>query len=573
MQDSQETSQAEGEGPDGSDKPPHDVSLARLPKSRRNSFLNKFNLSKPSSNTPRGDAKPTARPTAPRSPSSIPLPPPEAGAFPKEPGYTKGELGHLVMQQTTIVPSTGLETPPAESPGESSSDEESWPPSASSTRPPSRANSRVPSVNYGRPTVVPANRSRRPSVSSSKSEERLKTGIVSSALPSRELPSRPSESTLTPTPSRPKPASRPPSVHSEGGHKFQLKDLLAGTPKLHRKSSARSSASSKADSDGDRRSNAGESTVSLSQKYGVCERLAIGKGATSVVRLAHKWDRSDEKLYAVKEFRKRRKAESEKEYVKKLTAEFCISSTLHHVNIVETVDLIQDENKHWCEVMEFCPGGDLYAAIKKGGMSPSEVECCFKQILTGVAYLHSQGVAHRDIKPENLFFNSKGQLKIGDYGASTVYRLPWESTVHMSTGLCGSEPYIAPEQFAGKPYDARLVDIWACGVVYYCLHFQELPWRVAQLSDPLYAAYVQACSSSNPTTAACPPTINNLSPRACRPLIRKMLDPDPKHRWTIEDIVAFPWVQGIEVCHVVEKASHVHVYARALAEAQARESS
>jgi protein-serine/threonine kinase len=102
------------------------------------------------------------------------------------------------------------------------------------------------------------------------------------------------------------------------------------------------------------------------------------------------------------------------------------------------------------------------------GMSPAEVECCFRQILSGVTYLHSQGVAHRDIKPENLFFDSKGNLKvrsfltaaimhlnahfdkIGDYGASTVYRLPWEATVHMSTGLCGSEPYIAPEQFLGK---------------------------------------------------------------------------------------------------------------------------
>lgn len=46
------------------------------------------------------------------------------------------------------------------------------------------------------------------------------------------------------------------------------------------------------------------------------------------------------------------------------------------------------------------------------GMSPSEVECCFKQILNGVAYLHSQGVAHRDIKPENLFFDTKGHLKV-----------------------------------------------------------------------------------------------------------------------------------------------------------------
>lgn len=57
------------------------------------------------------------------------------------------------------------------------------------------------------------------------------------------------------------------------------------------------------------------------------------------------------KIYAVKEFRKRHKNESEKEYVKRLTSEFCISSSLHHVNIVETVDLVLDEKKQWCEVM------------------------------------------------------------------------------------------------------------------------------------------------------------------------------------------------------------------------------
>ncbi|KJA21951.1 hypothetical protein HYPSUDRAFT_139852 [Hypholoma sublateritium FD-334 SS-4] len=370
---------------------------------------------------------------------------------------------------------------------------------------------------------------------------------------------------ITPSP------KKPASVHSDKGessHKFNLKDLLASGPKLNRKSSQRSTSSKKSDSDaGDGRgkSVAGESTASLTQKYGVCQKIAIGKGATSVVRLAHKWDRTEEKLYAIKEFRKRRKNESEKEYVKKLTAEFCISSTLHHPNIVETVDLVQDEAQHWCEVMEFCPGGDLYAAIKKGGMSPSEVECCFKQILNGVSYLHSQGVAHRDIKPENLFFDTKGHLKIGDYGASTVYRLPWEATVHMSTGLCGSEPYIAPEQFLGKPYDARLVDIWAIGIVYYCLHFQELPWRAAQpSSDPLYSSYAQACANPNPTVSSCPPTINNLNPRACRSLIRKMLEPDPRHRYTIEDVIAHPWIQGIDVCHETTNAKHVHVSARAM---------
>jgi protein-serine/threonine kinase len=158
----------------------------------------------------------------------------------------------------------------------------------------------------------------------------------------------------------------------------------------------------------------------------------------------------------------------------------------------------------------------------------------------------------------------------------------------MSSGLCGSEPYIAPEQFLGKrklkpmvipitlfdhsmqlaAYDARLVDIWAVAIVYYCLHFQELPWRVAQVSDGLYAAYASACA--NPQQSATPPTINNLNPRACRSLIRRMLEPDPKQRALIDECMSHPWVQTIEVCHMVPKPSHIHVYAQSLAQAVMR---
>ncbi len=226
------------------------------------------------------------------------------------------------------------------------------------------------------------------------------------------------------------PSARPPpsQASTEASQKFTLKDLIPGAG-LGRRTSNRSASSRRSDSERGHPNGGELATASLAKKYGVCERLAIGKGATSVVRIVHKWDSSEDKLYAVKvlplslilyraivyfrqEFRKRRKNETEKEYVKKLTAEFCISSTLHHPNIVETVDLVQDEQHRWCEVMEYCPGGDLYAAIKKGGMSTSEVECCFKQILCGLEYLHAQGVAHRDIKPENLFFDSKGFLKV-----------------------------------------------------------------------------------------------------------------------------------------------------------------
>ncbi|KAH9177110.1 Pkinase-domain-containing protein [Lactarius sanguifluus] len=537
---------ADGDSQDNSEPPNRDRGLSvTSPRSRNSSHSN--DLIAPAATAPSHQKPSDLHPHVNGGVHHTQRRPSASSPHPRESGHSHKDLEPLLVAQPAIQvqasrsTTTSTSPSPTSSPSQSESNPWSAPPTRPPSRPPSQAPSRAPSMSGTRPDL---------------------SSLFSSLTKSKKDRAPP----VTPVEQSPDPRSKPPSVHSTdgGGTKFNLRDLLGPAPKLSRKSSARSSASSrKSDSEGGPKSTGGEST-GLLKKYGTCERVAIGKGATSVVRLAHKWDRTEEKLYAVKEFRKRRKNESEKEYVKKLTAEFCISSTLHHINIVETVDLVQDENQHWCEVMEFCPGGDLYAAIKKGRMSPSEIECCFKQILQGVSYLHSQGVAHRDLKPENIFFNNKGHLKIGDYGASTVYRLPWEATVHMSSGLCGSEPYIAPEQFLGKPYDARLVDIWAVGIVYYCLHFQELPWRAAQVSDGLYAAYASACA--NPQQSATPPTINNLDPRACRSLIRRMLEPDPKQRALIEECISHSWVHTIEVCHLVPKATHIHVYAQSLAQ-------
>lgn len=326
------------------------------------------------------------------------------------------------------------------------------------------------------PEPVPSGRqSRAQSVSSSRGEKKGflakmfnhepkdKAGDVSPPLtpnsdsrpPSRNPSLKRKEEPVAPSIQR-RLSERSASSVDGGGSKFTLKDLLGGNKdgKLSRRPSGSARGSDRGSTKGSEAGD-GNSTASLLKKYGVCDKAAIGKGATAVVRLAHKWDRREEKLYAVKEFRKRRKNETEKDYVKKLTSEFCISSTLHHINIVETVDLVQDEQQHWCEVMEYCPGGDLYAAIKKGGMSSAEVECTFKQILHGIQYLHSMGVAHRDIKPENLLLDGRGHVKITDFGVSDVFRMCWEKKTHMSKGLCGSEPYIAPELFEQKGELAR----------------------------------------------------------------------------------------------------------------------
>ncbi|KAI9219333.1 kinase-like domain-containing protein [Blastocladiella britannica] len=408
-------------------------------------------------------------------------------------------------------------------------------------------------------------------------------------------------------------------------------------------------------------------TGALEEKYGRCAKGFIGRGATAVVRVVHKpaeagsggggtggtgglasatspssasllasnaagqgsgiggSDGSDSSAappassesgsgggivskgavtYAVKEFRRRRKGESERDYVKKVTAEFCISSSLDHVNVVRTIDLIQDEHHHWCEVMEYCPGGDLFSAIQGGEMSDGEIECCFKQLISGVAYLHQMGVAHRDLKPENLLLDLNGHLKITDFGVSVVFQMQWEKHGHLATGICGSAPYIAPEVHIDPEYDARELDVWACGIILYTLLYRGIPWRTARTEDPNYASYQtaflafeqrqpmgfrsrkhvhlgqprpsapksSAAAAATPEAAAAAaallassqqPDVSSAEdygirrgyeaidrlPAGPRDLLYWMMHPAPKARATVADILAHPWFRSLQTCH------------------------
>lgn len=142
---------------------------------------------------------------------------------------------------------------------------------------------------------------------------------------------------------------------------------------------------------------------------------------------------ADQKTFAVKQFRKRLTHESEKDYIKKVTAEFCIGSTLHHPNIIETLDIIQENDDCFFEIMEYAPN-DMFSIVMSGMMSREEIACCWRQLLNGVEYLQSMGIAHRDIKLDNIVLDHFGILKIIDFGCSTVYKYPFESTITLTKG-------------------------------------------------------------------------------------------------------------------------------------------
>ncbi|KAK8048352.1 hypothetical protein PG994_010082 [Apiospora phragmitis] len=271
----------------------------------------------------------------------------------------------------------------------------------------------------------------------------------------------------------------------------------------------------------------------LVEKYGKCQEV-VGRGAFGIVRISHKKVDTGEKLFAVKEFR-RRPEETEKKYSKRLTAEFCISSSLRHPNVIHTLDLLKDQKGDYCEVMEYCSGGDLYTLVLAAGkLEVQEADCYFKQMMRGVEYMHEMGVAHRDLKPENLLLTSHGALKITDFGNGECFRMAWENDAHM---------------YIDKEFDARAVDIWACGVIYMAMRTGRHLWRVAKKEeDEFYERYLEGRRDEEGYGP-----IESLHRARCRNVIYSILDPNPSRRITASQVLKSEWGREIKICKAGEE--------------------
>lgn len=286
--------------------------------------------------------------------------------------------------------------------------------------------------------------------------------------------------------------------------------------------------------------------VCFKQKYRFLNGHVIGRGASGVVRLACPLG-NPEQIYAVKEFRKRRRHEPYHEYLRKMTSEYCIASMMHHGNVVRMIDIVHEDDR-WYEVMEYCPGGDLFGSIHSGQQSREEVLCFYKQLVEGVEYLHKQGVCHRDLKPDNILIDN-GRIKITDFGVSCVFHLEWERDCHKVRGLCGSSPYIAPEEYAEREYEGRAVDVWSLGIILYAMLFRAIPWEVARESDDHFLRYMETGK------IAC---IEALDDRELNRLLYGMLTIDPLNRIQLETIKVTNWFQNICVCSGEGEANHSH---------------
>ena len=191
----------------------------------------------------------------------------------------------------------------------------------------------------------------------------------------------------------------------------------------------------------------------------------LGKGAMGLVYEGR--DPNLDRRVAIKTIKVENLSdEAAAEYEVRFRTEARSAARLQHPNIVSVYDSDRDGDIAFL-VMEYVEGQDLKHHLDHGQVYTLEQTLSIMgDLLSALAYAHSQKIVHRDIKPANLLVQASGRIKLADFGVARIQD-SGDATRTQGT-IVGTLKYMSPEQLEGKPIDAR-ADLFAAGVVLYQL--------------------------------------------------------------------------------------------------------
>ncbi|XP_065486052.1 proto-oncogene serine/threonine-protein kinase mos [Caloenas nicobarica] len=145
--------------------------------------------------------------------------------------------------------------------------------------------------------------------------------------------------------------------------------------------------------------------------------------------------------------------------------------------------------------------GDVWKQDDEGGcgrkaLSMRETVCYSCDVMTGLAFLHSQGIVHLDLKPANIFITEQGVCKIGDFGCSQKL----EEGLSQSPHVCqqgGTYTHRAPELLKGERVTAK-ADIYSFAITLWQMVMREQPY----LGERQHVLYAVVAYNLRPSLAA-----------------------------------------------------------------------
>jgi serine/threonine protein kinase len=167
-------------------------------------------------------------------------------------------------------------------------------------------------------------------------------------------------------------------------------------------------------------------------------------------------------------------AATEEVFAKRFAEESRIAASIEHPNVVPIYSAGEERGVPYI-AMRFVAGSDLGRRIDRDGkLDPDHAVALIAQVGNGLDAIHAAGLVHRDVKPANVLLSGEEgeeHAYITDFGVAR--NVATQSGLTQTGRFVGTLDYVAPEQIAGGPVDAR-VDVYALG----CLLFKLLTGRV-----------------------------------------------------------------------------------------------
>jgi 5'-AMP-activated protein kinase catalytic alpha subunit len=248
----------------------------------------------------------------------------------------------------------------------------------------------------------------------------------------------------------------------------------------------------------------------------------IGVGSYGKVRAA--WHRLSGRKVAIKTYDKSRL--KDQSHWKRMQSEIKIMETVSHPRIARMYEAVETPKRIHL-IMECVEGGNLCSYVKqKKRLHETEAKKIFFQLMLAIEYLHRENVTHRDIKLENVLFTDSRDIKLIDFGFSTI-NVPGKK----AKIFCGTPSYMAPEIVLRTEYEGAPVDMWGAGVLLYACLCGQFPFRAQSYPD-LYRRIARG-------SFALPDEVSS----SARDLIRSLLCLDAASRPTASAALKHGWLQ------------------------------